>query len=171
MELFRGQMPSPIGVLTLAWDNDALRALDFDGFEDRFQRLLASHYGECQLHENQIPAPYRTAIEAYFAGDLTAIESLPVRTSGTAFQQRVWAALRSIPAGRTWSYGELAARIGNPYASRAVGRANGANPVGIVVPCHRVIGANGSLTGYGGGMDRKRWLLDHERAHLLRMCS
>ena len=105
-------------------------------------------------------------MQAYFAGELDAIENLPVETGGTAFQRQVWAALRQIPRGQTESYGELAARIGRPRAVRAVGLANGANPVGIVVPCHRVIGANGTMTGYGGGVDRKRWLLEHEGARL-----
>lgn len=167
MELYLGHMPSPVGVLTLSWDeSSALRALDFDGFDQRFRYLLASHYGECRLVDREIPAQFRSALEAYFAGDLTSVDKLPVRTGGTGFQQQVWAALRDIPAGGTMSYGQLAAKVGNPAACRAVGRANGANPVGIVVPCHRVIGADGSLTGYGGGMERKRWLLEHERAHL-----
>jgi len=107
----------------------------------------------------------RRALEAYFAGDLSAIDDLPVMTTGTAFQSEVWAALRDIPAGSTTSYGALAARIGRPKAVRAVGLANGANPIGVVVPCHRVIGADASLTGYGGGLDRKRWLLAHEGAN------
>src|SRR5690606_33432318 len=101
-------------------------------------------------------------LRAYLAGDLLAIDTVPVRMAGTPFQQRVWDALRRIPAGTTVSYGELASRIGAPTASRAVGMANGANPIPLVVPCHRVIGANGKLTGFGGGMERKRWLLAHE---------
>lgn len=105
----------------------------------------------------------RRMLEAYFAGDLTAIDALDVDPAGTEFQRQVWAELRRIPAGATISYKELAARIGRPSATRAVGLANGANPVAIVIPCHRVIGANGALTGYGGGLDRKRWLLAHER--------
>ena len=101
-------------------------------------------------------------LQRYFAGELAAIDTLPVQTGGTAFQREVWRALREIPCGGTVSYAELAERIGRPTAVRAVGLANGSNPVGIVVPCHRVIGANGSLTGYGGGIERKRWLLEHE---------
>jgi methylated-DNA-[protein]-cysteine S-methyltransferase len=168
MDLFIGHLNSPIGTLTLAWDYRALRALDFDGFEERFQRLLESQYGDCHLHKTQIPAEFRRAMEAYFAGELTLVDKLHVQTGGTAFQQQVWAALRDIPAGKTLSYGELAKKIGRPGASRAVGRANGSNPVGIIVPCHRVIGSDGSLTGYGGGMDRKRWLLEHERRSCVR---
>jgi methylated-DNA-[protein]-cysteine S-methyltransferase len=172
MELFTGHLPSPVGTLTLAWDSDsALRALDFDGFDERFQRLLATHYGKCNLTHAAVPGNFRRALEAYFAGEVTAVDSLPLRTNGTAFQQQVWAALREIPPGTTMSYGELAQKVGRPGASRAVGRANGSNPIGIVVPCHRVIGADGSLTGYGGGMNRKRWLLDHEHAHLFQLAG
>lgn len=109
------------------------------------------------------PHGLTTAIAAYFSGDLHAIDEISVATAGTAFQRTVWRALRDIPCGTTISYGELARRIGKPDAVRAVGTANGANPIGVVVPCHRVIGANGTLTGYGGGLHRKRWLLDHER--------
>jgi methylated-DNA-[protein]-cysteine S-methyltransferase len=104
----------------------------------------------------------RDALRRYFAGELAAIDDLPVKTAGTAFQREVWRALREIECGTTVSYAKLAERIGRPTAVRAVGLANGANPIGVVVPCHRVIGADGSLTGYGGGMERKRWLLRHE---------
>jgi methylated-DNA-[protein]-cysteine S-methyltransferase len=109
--------------------------------------------------------PAVPALEAYFAGDIRAIEGLSVAAPGTPFQHAVWAELRRIPAGATASYGEIARRIGRPSAVRAVGLANGSNPVGIIVPCHRVIGADGRLTGYGGGLPRKRWLLDHEARH------
>jgi methylated-DNA-[protein]-cysteine S-methyltransferase len=108
--------------------------------------------------------PIRTTLKQlreYFSGSRRDFD-LPLRTQGTAFQRRVWRALGKIPYGETWSYGKLAQRIDNPKASRAVGLANGANPISIVVPCHRVIGANGTLTGYGGGLNRKRWLLTHE---------
>ncbi|RIK91560.1 MAG: cysteine methyltransferase, partial [Proteobacteria bacterium] len=111
------------------------------------------------------PRPVAAALAAYFAGDLGALGALAIRPGGTDFQRRVWDALRRIPAGATTSYGALAERIGRPGACRAVGLANGANPIALVVPCHRVIGADGSLTGYAGGAPRKRWLLDHERAH------
>jgi methylated-DNA-[protein]-cysteine S-methyltransferase len=103
-------------------------------------------------------------LSEYFAGTRRVFD-LPLRLQGTAFQQRVWRELREIPYGETWSYGQLAKRIGNPSASRAVGLANGRNPISILVPCHRVIGADGSLTGYGGGLERKRWLLAHEGLH------
>jgi methylated-DNA-[protein]-cysteine S-methyltransferase len=96
------------------------------------------------------------------AGDIASLDGIPTESDGTPFQREVWAALRQIPAGETWSYGRLAAHIGRPAAVRAVGLANGANPIGVVVPCHRVIGASGGLTGYAGGLERKRWLLAHE---------
>jgi methylated-DNA-[protein]-cysteine S-methyltransferase len=108
--------------------------------------------------------PLRGALAGFFAGVVGAIDGIACRTGGTPFQRRVWAALRQIPVGETVSYGALAARLDKPRAVRAVGLANGANPVSVVVPCHRVIGADGWLTGYGGGLDRKRWLLRHEGA-------
>jgi methylated-DNA-[protein]-cysteine S-methyltransferase len=108
------------------------------------------------------PGGLTKVLERYFAGDVRVLDTLRVRPQGTDFQLRVWRALREIPCGETWSYAELAVHIGNPSAVRAVGLANGANPIAVVVPCHRVIGADGSLTGYGGGLERKRWLLAHE---------
>ena len=108
--------------------------------------------------------PIAKAIDAYFAGDITALDAIPVRYEGTPFQQAVWEALRTIPAGETISYAELAVKVGRPAAVRAVGQANGRNPVWVVVPCHRVVAANGGLGGYSAGLDRKRWLLDHEGA-------
>jgi methylated-DNA-[protein]-cysteine S-methyltransferase len=117
------------------------------------------------------PAGAATALAAYFRGDLDALDAIAVDPIGTDFQRRVWAALRTIPHGETTSYGVLARRLGMPTASRAVGAANGANPIWIVVPCHRVIGASGALTGYAGGLDVKRWLLEHERAAYARAHS
>ncbi len=142
-----------------------LRAADWDDYEPRMQKLLERHYGggSVELREPQRQSAAAHALLAYFEGDLNAVDELPTETNGTAFQRSVWSALRKIRAGHTVSYGALAAQIGNPKAVRAVGLANGANPIAIVVPCHRVIGANASLTGYGGGLDRKRWLLAHER--------
>jgi methylated-DNA-[protein]-cysteine S-methyltransferase len=151
-------------MLIVTDEQDRLRALDWDNYEERMHRLLRLHYGAGRVRLEPAPraSAARRALEAYFAGDISAIEALQVETGGTAFQREVWAALRRIPAGQTISYGRLAAQIGRPKAVRAVGMANGANPVGIVVPCHRVIGADESLTGYGGGIERKRWLLRHE---------
>jgi methylated-DNA-[protein]-cysteine S-methyltransferase len=166
MDLFVDRMPTPVGNLFLVWEGDCLRALDFGDYEDRFHRLLQVHYGKYHSTEARAPESIRGALASYFQGEITAIDRVPVQTNGTPFQLQVWKALREIPAGETTAYGELAVRIGNPRASRAVGLANGSNPIGIVVPCHRVIGANGKLTGYGGGLDRKRWLLEHERGNL-----
>ena len=135
--------------------------------EDRMERLLRLQYGEhgFQLDEAGAPSDARRALEAYFEGHIAAIEAIRTLVRGTDFQLLVWGALREIPAGSTLSYGELAVKIGRPAAVRAVGAANGANPIPVVVPCHRVIGADASLTGFGGGLERKRWLLTHERTH------
>ena len=169
LRLILGRMDSPIGQVLTATDADGvLRALGFHDYEDRLRRLLIRHYGAVALVEGEAPEPVRAALQAWFAGDLRAFDGLSITTGGTEFQRRVWAALRDIPAGETRSYGQLAAAIGQPTAVRAVGLANGANPVGIVTPCHRVIGAGGALTGYAGGVERKRWLLEHERAAVAR---
>lgn len=159
-------LATPIGTLIVISDEEGhLRAVDWADFEDRMRRLLARHYGThgTILTPAVEPSRHASALSAYFDGNLHAIDSLLTATAGTPFQKRIWKALRDIPAGHTVSYGDLASRIGQPTAVRAVGLANGANPVSIVVPCHRVIGADGSLTGYGGGLNRKRWLLNHEK--------
>ena len=139
-----------------------MRALDFADFEARMMRLLGRHSPGFSLTDGRAPETVRRAVEAYFAGDVRALDGVAVKTGGTDFQRSVWAALRAIPAGETRSYGQLAAAIGSPKAVRAAGLANGQNPVAVIVPCHRVIGANGTLTGYAGGLERKRWLLRHE---------
>lgn len=159
------RVATPTGEVLLVVDADgAVRALDFAGYEDRMMRLLRRHWGEARLVEGRAPAAIRSAVEAYFGGDLTALDGLPVKTNGTDFQRAIWAALRGIPAGQTRTYGQLAAAIGSPKAVRAAGLANGQNPIAVIVPCHRVIGANGTLTGYAGGLERKQWLLAHEGA-------
>ena len=134
------------------------------------QRLLRLHYGAdgVALGGGDGSGEAVERLRRYFTGDLGAIDGLRAETGGTSFQRRVWSALREIPVGTTISYAELARRIGQPAAFRAVGLANGGNPIGIVVPCHRVIGANASLTGYGGGIERKRWLLAHEGVDVVR---
>ncbi len=164
--LFLDRLDTPIGTALLITDDDGLlRALDWADHEARMRRLLHRHYGAAvRLDARRAPDVLRAALDAYFAGDLGRLDGIACRTAGTPFQRRVWEALRTIPAGRTLSYGTLATRLGAPTASRAVGLANGANPIGVVVPCHRVLGANGDLTGYGGGLERKRWLLAHEGA-------
>ncbi len=160
------RVASPLGTMLLVWDADGvLRALDFADHETRCRRLLQRHYGTPTVGSGRAPRPITEALARFFAGDLDAIDRVAVATNGTPFQRRVWAALRTIPAGTTVSYGRLASTLGQPAASRAVGLANGANPIGIVVPCHRVIGSDGTLTGYGGGLARKRWLLAHEQRH------
>jgi methylated-DNA-[protein]-cysteine S-methyltransferase len=159
------RIKTAIGEMLLVADEDGnLRAIDWAEHEARMRRFLRLHYGEGGFALEPCPNPSGLSdkMRRYFAGDLSAIDDLRVETAGTDFQRQVWRALREIPAGTTVSYAQLAQRIGRPAAVRAVGMANGANPVGIVVPCHRVIGTDGSLTGYGGGMERKRWLLEHE---------
>lgn len=156
---------TPIGVALLAVDEAGfLRAFDWDDYATRQIRLITRYNGDVPISEGAAPAATREALTAYFDGDLRAIDTIAWRTCGTDFQLACWRALCGIPVGSTASYGEQAARIGKPRAVRAVGLANGANPIGLVVPCHRVIGANGTLTGYGGGLHRKRWLLRHEGA-------
>jgi methylated-DNA-[protein]-cysteine S-methyltransferase len=165
LQLLFDQIDTPIGEFLIVSDQDGnLRATDWREHEDRMRRLLHLQYGEnaARLEPSSNPRGLTEAIRKYFSGELAAIDDLPVRTVGTPFQQEVWQELRKIPCGTTISYGQLAQRIGRPAAVRAVGLANGSNPVGIIVPCHRVIGANGTLTGYGGGLERKRWLLAHE---------
>jgi methylated-DNA-[protein]-cysteine S-methyltransferase len=148
-------LKSPVGMLSVKADAGVLREI----------RFSSTDYGR----RPAAPALQSLAsrIVAYFEGDLRALEAIAVDPEGTLFQREVWRTLLQIPAGRTWSYADLARAIGRPDAVRAVGAANGANPIPIVIPCHRVIGANGRLVGYGGGLDRKRWLLAHEGVRLL----
>ena len=165
--LYVDRLQTTIGTLLLIHDREGhVRALDFHDSESRMRRLLRLHYGaegdDFAIEDRAAPPEIRHAINNYFLGDLFSINSIPVTTGGTSFQREVWAALRTIRAGATLSYGVLARQLGRPKSVRAVGLANGANPVAIVIPCHRVIGTDGSLTGYGGGISRKRWLLIHE---------
>jgi methylated-DNA-[protein]-cysteine S-methyltransferase len=161
MILSLDRFASPLGDILLVFEDEALRALDFRDYEHRMQCLLRLHYGAVSLTEAAAPAAIRAPLTAFFTGDWAALDGITVATGGTPFQRMVWAAVRRIGPGTTQSYGAVAAAIGRPGASRAVGLANGANPVAIVVPCHRVIGANAALTGYGGGLGRKAWLLAH----------
>jgi len=150
---------SPVGLLTLVEEQREVVGLYMIEQRHRPDPTLDGERDDTALPD------LRSQLEAYWARELREF-TVPLRLVGTDFQRRVWQALQTIPYGETWSYGKLAAEIGAPGASRAVGLANGRNPVGIVVPCHRVVGATGSLTGYGGGLERKRWLLDHERGAL-----
>jgi methylated-DNA-[protein]-cysteine S-methyltransferase len=150
---------APFGPLAVAARRDVLVAIRLEGQPER----LAKDWARREPVERGWLTPVLTrAFDAYFQGDIRAIDALEADPSGTDFQRDVWAELRRIRGGTTISYSQLAARIGRPHAVRAVGTANGANPVPIVIPCHRVIGANGSLVGYGGGLELKRWLLAHE---------
>ena len=159
------RLATPIGTALLVTDDEGfLRALDWSDYEERMHRLLRLHYGLVVLNDAPAPKDVTRALKAYFSGDLDQLCTIRWRTNGTAFQRKVWAKLQSVPAGKTASYGVMAARLNVPNAARAVGAANGANPVSVVVPCHRLVGANGSLTGYGGGLERKQWLLAHEGA-------
>jgi len=154
---------TPIGVALLVTDDDGrLCALDWEDYAHRMADLIRLQYGRSELVEGKAPATIRSALKDYFAGDHGCLRAVRCRFGGTSFQRDVWSALREIAPGTTTSYGALAARIDRSKAVRAVGHANGANPISVVVPCHRVIGANGTLTGYGGGLERKRWLLAHE---------
>jgi len=153
---------SPVGPLTLVAQDGAIVGLYMDLQRHRPDE---DQFGEPDRRGRQAE-PFQTAadqLDAYFAGRRTTF-TISLEPQGTAFQKRVWAALQEIPYGETESYGQLAERIGSPGAARAVGLANGKNPIGIVIPCHRVVGSNGSLTGYGGGLDRKKQLLDLELA-------
>ncbi|OYU89966.1 MAG: methylated-DNA--protein-cysteine methyltransferase [Bradyrhizobiaceae bacterium PARB1] len=157
------RLETPIGTALLVTNTDgALCALDWTDYEDRLNTSLRRYLGSARLVDAPAPKQIRQALTRYFSGELDQLDVIPCHIPGTAFQAKVWNALRKIPAGTTRSYGSLAVQLGSPSAMRAVGHANGSNPLSVVVPCHRLIGANGALTGYGGGIERKRWLLRHE---------
>ncbi|NJO78308.1 MAG: methylated-DNA--[protein]-cysteine S-methyltransferase [Cyanobacteria bacterium RM1_2_2] len=156
------RLNSIIGEIIIVTDQEKLCALDFENYEARMMLLLQKRFGQVQLNPMKNPLGISERIQAYLDGNYHSLAEIPVNTGGTAFQQQVWFALRAIPVGTVLTYGQLAAQLGKPTASRAVGMANSLNPVSIVLPCHRVIGANGKLTGYAGGLDRKSWLLNHE---------
>ena len=157
------RLRTPIGTALLVTDVDGvLRALDWEEYEPRMKALLRLQYGAVILKDARAPKDLRAALTGYFKGDLDRLNSIKWRVAGTPFQHKVWTALPRIPAGTTMSYGALAAKLNVPRAVRAVGHANGSNPISVVVPCHRLIGADGTLVKYGGGLERKRWLLKHE---------
>ncbi|MGE5243518.1 MAG: methylated-DNA--[protein]-cysteine S-methyltransferase [Betaproteobacteria bacterium] len=167
MVLRTGILPTPLGDMLAVSSDSGLCALEFTGpkRQDKLSARLRRHFPPHDIVDRPSPVidATRAWLDAYFAGASAEVDGLPLDMHGAPFELRVWRALLEIPAGRTSSYGAIAARIGAPGAARAVGMANGANPIAIIVPCHRVIGSDGSLTGYGGGLDRKTWLLDHER--------
>ncbi|MDO8330267.1 MAG: methylated-DNA--[protein]-cysteine S-methyltransferase [Fluviicoccus sp.] len=151
--LFISRFSAPFGELSLIHDGGTLMQVHFSAIA-----------ADDRLTETTLPEWLSAPLSRYFEGDIAALENIPLHMDGTPFQKSVWTALRRIPAGQTWSYAELASQTGNAKACRAVGSANGRNPCGLVVPCHRVIAADGSLGGFSGGLDVKRWLLRHEGA-------
>lgn len=157
------RLETPIGAALIITDADGImRAFDWEDHATRIRELLRLQYGAVELKEVRAPKAIRSALSGYFEGDLAALETITWRIAGTPFQQKVWKALPRIRAGTTMTYGALAARLGSPNAMRAVGHANGSNPISVVIPCHRLIAADGSLVKYGSGLERKRWLLRHE---------
>ena len=167
MHIYRTFLPTPLGEMMALASDAGLCALEFTGptrltrLEARLRRWFPPH----EIVDGDTPtlAPTRAWLAGYFEGTSAKINGLPLDMHGAPFEKRVWEALIAIPPGHTTSYGAIAKQLASPGASRAVGAANGANPISIIVPCHRVIGSTGSLTGYGGGLDRKTWLIDHER--------
>jgi methylated-DNA-[protein]-cysteine S-methyltransferase len=166
LELFLDRIATPLGEAVMISDPDgALRLFYWDDPTHRWKAALLQRYGEVTLKDKTGAFGHAKTLARYFDGDVAVLDTMPVAFAGTPFQKKVWNALRRIAGGTTTSYAALAKKIGAPDAVRAVGLANGQNPISLVVPCHRVIGSNGSLTGYGGGLPRKRWLLEHEARH------
>ncbi|HWA49684.1 MAG TPA: methylated-DNA--[protein]-cysteine S-methyltransferase [Dongiaceae bacterium] len=169
LTLLIDRIATPLGAFALVADEEGrLHAAEWTDCMDRIERSLRLLHGAdgYTLKNARNPGGHSAALRAYFSGDIAAIDKLPVAKIGTEFQQLMWRNLRKLPAGKTMAYSDFASRIGKPAAIRAVGAANGANPISVVVPCHRLIGANGSLTKYGGGLHRKQWLLEHEQSRL-----
>jgi len=155
---------SPVGEILVVVCDGVLLALDFEDYRDRMMTLLRKRFDDVQLVQVDNPGGVCDRVKQYFAGELCAFDDMPMATGGTDFQRQVWRGLRTISPGAVTTYGELAQSMNNPKAVRAVGMANSLNPIAIALPCHRVVGANGKLTGYAGGLERKRWLLAHEGA-------
>jgi methylated-DNA-[protein]-cysteine S-methyltransferase len=160
----RIDLETPVGGLALVFRDDVLCGVSFEDHWDSLDRWLARRFGEVKWAEGGAGGETTRSIVAYFGGELRALDAVEVDPGGSPFQREVWKALRTIGAGETRSYQELASAVGRPSASRAVARANATNPIPVVIPCHRVIHSDGSLAGYGGGIERKRWLLRHEAA-------
>lgn len=168
MSLFlTDKLATPIGDMVIIAHDGVLLLLEFDDAKERYMRDMRARYGDIALTPHDNPFGFTAIMHRYFAGDIQAIDGLKTDGGGTAFENQVWALLKQIPVGTTRSYGDLARALGDINLSRAVGTANGKNPIAIVVPCHRVIGADGSMTGYAGGLTRKEWLLRHEGALLI----
>ncbi len=161
MKLLIDRISSPIGTILLLSDGDNLCALDFADRESRMMKLLHKRYDLFDFVAAKLPE-FSNKVRAYLDGDYGSLADIPLNAGGTDFQQLVWQNLRKIPVGTTASYGQIATNLGKPTAARAVGMANSLNPIGIIIPCHRVIGANAKLIGYAGGLERKQWLLQHE---------
>jgi methylated-DNA-[protein]-cysteine S-methyltransferase len=169
-ELFFESIPFALGNILVVADGEKLCAVDFSDYEERMMRLLKQRFHRVKLvpasSSNDVSGSFvadcANRIRAYLTGDFSSLDEIPVSLGGTPFQQKVWLALRKIPIGTVFTYKQLATEIGHPTAYRAVGMTNSLNPISIVLPCHRVIGANQKLTGYAGGLERKRWLLQHE---------
>jgi methylated-DNA-[protein]-cysteine S-methyltransferase len=168
MRLIVERLATPIGPVLLTHDGKAICNTEFEDSEDRRAQELAHHFPGATFTRAKERSSFADALKRYFKGEVRAIDKLPIADIGTPFQQRAWKELRKIPAGQTRGYGEQAAILGAPNAARAVGRANGQNPNAIIVPCHRLRGADGNLVHYGGGLERKRWLIDHEAEHAKR---
>jgi methylated-DNA-[protein]-cysteine S-methyltransferase len=164
--LYLDTVDSPIGQILVITDASDLCALEFADYQTRTITFLTKRFGSFELQPTSNPLQISERIQAYFQGDYKSLDQIPVSLRGTDFQQQIWLALRTIPVGSSITYGQLANQLGKPNASRAVGLANSQNPIALVLPCHRVIGANGQLTGYAGGLERKRWLLEHEQVQL-----
>ena len=161
------RLETPIGPALVVTDADGmLRAFDWEDHAPRITELLRLQYGAVDLKEARAPKAIRLALASYFDGCLDALKAIEWRIAGTPFQRQVWNALPEIPPGTTMTYGAMAAKLGSPNAMRAVGHANGSNPISVVIPCHRLVAANGSLVKYGSGLARKRWLLTHEGVQL-----
>ena len=167
IRLSQSFIETPVATMRAISIGDALCSLEFfrKGRMARLDARLARWFKDTEMVDGTTPAIERTRewLQRYFAGESADISHLKLEMRGAPFELRVWEALRRIPAGTTTTYGAIAREVGSPDASRAVGMANGANPIAIIVPCHRVIGSNGTLTGYGGGLNTKSWLLSHER--------
>ncbi len=161
------RIQTPVGPMILVAKDGVVLLFEFEGTPGRVERQMRARFGEVELQPATNPFGLTDRIRAYFNGDIRSLEGIATDGGGTAFERQVWAALRNIPAGTTVSYGHIARKLGDVQLSRAVGTANGKNPISIIVPCHRVIGADGSMTGYGGGLKNKEWLLAHEGALLL----